>query len=63
MEETFLGIHDDDASTVSVQAHRLQDVVVNLIITDYYMPGMTGYDLFKKIKLGFWSALSMISDF
>lgn len=28
-----------------------QDVVVNLIITDYYMPGMTGYDLFKKIKV------------
>jgi two-component response regulator ARR-A family len=23
---------------------------VNLIITDYCMPGMTGYDLLKKIK-------------
>ncbi|XP_066334879.1 two-component response regulator ORR9-like isoform X1 [Miscanthus floridulus] len=46
----FLGIHDDDASTVSVHAHQLQDVAVNLIITDYCMPGMTGYDLLKKIK-------------
>ncbi|KAG0528669.1 hypothetical protein BDA96_05G031700 [Sorghum bicolor] len=45
----FLGIHDDDASTVSVHAHQL-DVAVNLIITDYCMPGMTGYDLLKKIK-------------
>lgn len=29
----------------------LQDVDVNLIITDYCMPGMTGYDLLKKIKV------------
>ncbi|KAL7225429.1 hypothetical protein ACSBR1_020742 [Camellia fascicularis] len=28
----------------------LQEVEVNLIITDYCMPGMTGYDLLKKIK-------------
>ncbi|KOM49219.1 hypothetical protein LR48_Vigan08g004600 [Vigna angularis] len=26
------------------------DVDVNLIITDYCMPGMTGYDLLRKIK-------------
>jgi two-component response regulator (ARR-A family) len=24
---------------------------VNLIITDYCMPGMTGYELLKKIKV------------
>ncbi|KAL8172191.1 hypothetical protein V2J09_023995 [Rumex salicifolius] len=29
---------------------RKKDVEVNLIITDYCMPGMTGYDLLKKIK-------------
>jgi two-component response regulator ARR-A family len=29
---------------------KSQDVAVNLIITDYCMPGMTGYDLLKKIK-------------
>jgi CheY-like chemotaxis protein len=28
-----------------------QEVAVNLIITDYCMPGMTGYDLLKKIKV------------
>ncbi|KAJ0043017.1 hypothetical protein Pint_18240 [Pistacia integerrima] len=27
-----------------------QEVEVNLVITDYCMPGMTGYDLLKKIK-------------
>ncbi|KAJ0977649.1 hypothetical protein J5N97_013123 [Dioscorea zingiberensis] len=27
-----------------------QEIDVNLIITDYCMPGMTGYDLLKKIK-------------
>lgn len=36
----FLGLNNND--------HR--DVEVNLIITDYCMPGMTGYDLLRKIK-------------
>lgn len=30
---------------------NLQEVEVNLIITDYCMPGMTGYDLLRKIKV------------
>ena len=30
---------------------NLQEMEVNLIITDYCMPGMTGYDLLKKIKV------------
>lgn len=30
---------------------NLQEVHVNLIITDYCMPGMTGYDLLRKIKV------------
>jgi two-component response regulator (ARR-A family) len=29
----------------------LQDVGVNLIITDYCMPGMTGYDLLRRVKV------------
>lgn len=35
----------------------IQGSKVNLVITDYCMPGMTGYDLLKKIKVSldrFW---------
>uniref|UniRef100_A0A2N9ILA0 Response regulatory domain-containing protein n=1 Tax=Fagus sylvatica TaxID=28930 RepID=A0A2N9ILA0_FAGSY len=49
----FLGLHEDDQSnqsTISVSSNNPQEVEVNLIITDYCMPGMTGYDLLKKIK-------------
>ncbi|KAK3119710.1 hypothetical protein QOZ80_9AG0674130 [Eleusine coracana subsp. coracana] len=45
----FLGLLQDEDSPVSVHADQL-DVAVNLIITDYCMPDMTGYDLLKKIK-------------
>ncbi|KAJ1287091.1 hypothetical protein BS78_03G403700 [Paspalum vaginatum] len=30
--------------------HQHQEIDVNLIITDYCMPGMTGYDLLKRVK-------------
>ncbi|EEF29785.1 two-component response regulator ARR8 [Ricinus communis] len=49
----FLGLHEDDRSSPeipSVSPNSHQEVEVNLIITDYCMPGMTGYDLLKKIK-------------
>ncbi|CAA2994902.1 two-component response regulator ARR8-like, partial [Olea europaea subsp. europaea] len=49
----YLVWHEDDkrntnGTSVSPQIH--QEVKVNLVITDYFMPGMTGYDLLKKIK-------------
>ncbi|XWS57144.1 hypothetical protein CRYUN_Cryun09bG0147300 [Craigia yunnanensis] len=49
----FLGLYEVDttspnASSISPNNH--QEVEVNLVITDYCMPGMTGYDLLKKIK-------------
>ncbi|WVZ54541.1 hypothetical protein U9M48_005322 [Paspalum notatum var. saurae] len=48
----FLGIHDDEEGTSPASVHHADqlEVAVNLIITDYCMPGMTGYDLLKKIK-------------
>ncbi|KAK9056436.1 hypothetical protein SSX86_023797 [Deinandra increscens subsp. villosa] len=49
----FLGLHEDDeinSNQPSVSPNITQEVEVNLIITDYCMPGMTGYDLLKKVK-------------
>ncbi|EOY19861.1 hypothetical protein QUC31_005928 [Theobroma cacao] len=55
----FLGLngsHEDgqrNPSPASVsldEDQHQQDVEVNLIITDYCMPGMTGYDLLRRIK-------------
>ncbi|KAJ8547814.1 hypothetical protein K7X08_021050 [Anisodus acutangulus] len=40
----YLGL-DEEESSVSINGLK-----VDLIITDYCMPGMTGYDLLKKIK-------------
>ncbi|XAR54457.1 hypothetical protein NMG60_11029591 [Bertholletia excelsa] len=50
----FLGLlqeeaTDPDTPSVSPNCDN-QRVEVNLIITDYSMPGMTGYDLLRKIK-------------
>ncbi|KAI3470968.1 hypothetical protein Pfo_027631 [Paulownia fortunei] len=42
----YLGLVDDKQSS----ANDNQASKVNMIITDYCMPGMTGYELLKKIK-------------
>ncbi|KAK4748885.1 hypothetical protein SAY87_015471 [Trapa incisa] len=50
----FLGFREEDEQSSSDSpsgspiSHQV--VEVNLVITDYCMPGMTGYDLLKKIK-------------
>ncbi|KAL0316763.1 UNVERIFIED_CONTAM: Two-component response regulator ARR9 [Sesamum radiatum] len=51
----FLGWHEEDernnsSEETSVSPKTHQEVEVNLVITDYCMPGMTGYDLLKKMK-------------
>ncbi|KAL2491800.1 Two-component response regulator ARR9 [Abeliophyllum distichum] len=50
----FLGLIEDgcgsnDTSSNSTRRNH-HEVEVNLIITDYCMPGVTGYDLLRKIK-------------
>ncbi|KAL3534577.1 hypothetical protein ACH5RR_003038 [Cinchona calisaya] len=50
----FLGLHEDEQTNPnhlpSISPNHNQEIEVNLVITDYCMPGMTGYDLLKKIK-------------
>ncbi|XP_050375414.1 two-component response regulator ARR5-like isoform X1 [Argentina anserina] len=41
----FLGLDEEKSTSVGFDGLK-----VDLIITDYCMPGMTGYDLLKKIK-------------
>uniref|UniRef100_A0A0E0FYU9 Two-component response regulator ORR4 n=1 Tax=Oryza nivara TaxID=4536 RepID=A0A0E0FYU9_ORYNI len=41
---------DDSSSSPSSSSPDHQEIDVNLIITDYCMPGMTGYDLLKRVK-------------
>ncbi|KAF2602969.1 hypothetical protein F2Q70_00024423 [Brassica cretica] len=43
----FLGLRESNDQN-ALETH--QEVEINLIITDYCMPGMTGYDLLKKVK-------------
>ncbi|KAJ0101741.1 hypothetical protein Patl1_05375 [Pistacia atlantica] len=49
----FLGLLNEEeeinSEFASFSPHH-HDIEVNLIITDYCMPGMTGYDLLRKIK-------------
>ncbi|XP_044978464.1 two-component response regulator ORR4-like [Hordeum vulgare subsp. vulgare] len=54
-----LGLRDEDSSSSSSSSSsppsssapdHHQEVGVNLIITDYCMPGMTGYDLLRRVK-------------
>ncbi|RWW44894.1 hypothetical protein BHE74_00049322 [Ensete ventricosum] len=45
-----LGLKEEDQTSTSALSPQHNEIEVNLVITDYCMPGMTGYDLLKKIK-------------
>ncbi|XP_008782007.2 two-component response regulator ORR9-like [Phoenix dactylifera] len=45
----LLGLREGQDTTPSLPPKQ-HEIEVNLVITDYCMPGMTGYDLLKKIK-------------
>lgn len=52
----YLGLLDEqhvntDSSPDSNSKNHFHELGVNLIITDYCMPGINGYDLLRKIKV------------
>ncbi|CAA0838897.1 Two-component response regulator ARR9 [Striga hermonthica] len=52
----YLGLLDEENNNANLDPNHVSttkdhhEVNVNLIITDYCMPGITGYDLLRKIK-------------
>ncbi|XP_009765982.1 two-component response regulator ORR3 isoform X2 [Nicotiana tabacum] len=46
----YLGLSSDENEGVEIDHSHVREIGINLIITDYSMPGMTGYDLLRKIK-------------
>ncbi|KAL7126235.1 hypothetical protein ABFS83_14G172300 [Erythranthe nasuta] len=52
----YLGLVDDEIANTNTDSNPIStiknhhEVEVNLIITDYCMPGINGYDLLRKIK-------------
>lgn len=45
--ELMQNMHETSPSSSTFEHNEIE---VNMVITDYCMPGMTGYDLLKKIK-------------
>ncbi|KAF5728824.1 Two-component response regulator [Tripterygium wilfordii] len=45
VDRTFLGLHEENNCSVGFDSLKM-----DLIITDYCIPGMTRYKLLKKIK-------------
>ncbi|GMY06749.1 two-component response regulator ORR9-like isoform X2 [Fagus crenata] len=51
---------DSKASSSSPQSAKQEGLKVNLIITDYSMPGMSGYDLLKRVKGSSWKDIPVV---
>ncbi|TKY56133.1 Two-component response regulator ARR8 [Spatholobus suberectus] len=59
----YLGLLDDEldnASSTSSESLQQNGIKVNLIMTDYCMPGMSGYDLLKRIKGSSWKDVPVV---
>ncbi|EXB60096.1 Two-component response regulator [Morus notabilis] len=65
----YLGLVDDDvdknspassSSSSSPQSPAQDGLKVNLIMTDYCMPGMSGYDLLKRVKGSSWKDVPVV---
>ncbi|KAK7385170.1 hypothetical protein VNO78_30882 [Psophocarpus tetragonolobus] len=59
----YLGLLDDElhnASSTSSESLEQSGMKVNMIMTDYCMPGMSGYDLLKRIKGSSWKDVPVV---
>ncbi|XP_061359973.1 two-component response regulator ORR9-like isoform X2 [Gastrolobium bilobum] len=65
----YLGLIDDLDNTSSMslesspsppQPLQQEGIKVNLIMTDYCMPGMSGYDLLKRVKGSSWKDVPVV---
>ncbi|GLT47124.1 hypothetical protein SLA2020_208410 [Shorea laevis] len=55
----YLGLLDHDNSQHSSSSQQ-KGMKVNLIMTDYCMPGMSGYDLLKRVKKSSWKHIPVV---
>ncbi|KAK4274003.1 hypothetical protein QN277_017297 [Acacia crassicarpa] len=61
----YLGLLDDlhntiNASSPSLHSSHHEGTKVNMIMTDYCMPGMSGYDLLKRLKGSPWKDIPVV---
>ncbi|CAL0319411.1 unnamed protein product [Lupinus luteus] len=62
----YLGLIDDLDNTIEssssppCQPLQEEETKVNLIMTDYCMPGMSGYDLLKRVKGSSWKDVPVV---
>lgn len=62
----YLGLLDSidnvnaTSSSSSSQSPQQEGMKVNLIMTDYCMPGMSGYDLLKRVKGSYWKDVPVV---
>ncbi|KAB1221078.1 Two-component response regulator ARR9 [Morella rubra] len=51
---------ESTASSTSTRSLQKEGLKVNLIMTDYSMPGMSGYDLLKRVKGSSWKDIPVV---
>ncbi|KDP32814.1 hypothetical protein JCGZ_12106 [Jatropha curcas] len=60
----YLGLLDNlenpSTDSSSSQSTQQEGMKVNLIMTDYCMPGMSGYDLLKRVKGSSWKDVPVV---
>lgn len=59
-ENSSFSSSSTSSSSCPSPAAQQRDVNVNLIITDYCMPGMTGYDLLTRVKKSSWKDVPVV---